>query len=58
MIPKQSSKKAQESALKPKDAPGDVPDIGGEFTTEGVDKDDWAPGNDPFPMTRMDEKIL
>jgi hypothetical protein len=27
--------------LRPTEAPGDVPDIGGEFTTAGVSKEHW-----------------
>lgn len=41
--------------LRPKEPPGDVPDIGGEFTTEGVDKDDWKEGHDPFPTSRISD---
>lgn len=39
--------------LHPQDAPGDVPDIAGEYSTIGVDKDFWK---DPFVEVEKDPK--
>ncbi len=38
--------------LQPQDAPGDVPDIAGEYSTIGVDKDFWK---NPFREVETDK---
>ena len=37
-----AAKKDFDPVLSPKEAPGDVPDIAGEYQTVGVDKKDWT----------------
>jgi hypothetical protein len=44
--------------LQPQDPPGEGADIGGEFTTEGVDKADWKKGRDPFSAVTKTDKLL
>lgn len=39
--------------LHPQDAPGDMPDIAGEYSTIGVDKDFWKK---PFVEVEKDKK--
>lgn len=44
----------EDDVLQPKDAPGDVPDIAGEFTTSGTDADNWLhPNNEDDDTTEF-----
>lgn len=45
--------------LRPQEAPGDVPDIGEEFTSSGVDKSLWDGSDKPFSEKKQaHEKLL